>query len=398
MMCFNMEMTTKTMPGTPCHCRRGEAIYIPLDLSFFDQGDKTEKPTPRKKRKAREEGQVARSQEVGVALLLISGFTALRMFGGTMLRGILNIFTFGIGLIPEIGDNFETIYLSQLVAHFFLNIILIVLPVFVILAIVGLIVNLIQVGWHPTLKPLKPKFNKLNPLKGFKRMFSLQAVVNLVKSLLKLGIIGFVIYMLMRNRINLIPAMIYMSFGEAAALIGDIIVTMGLTIGFVYIIVAALDFVYTWFKHNKELKMSKHEVKEEWKQTEGNPLIKGKIKQKMREVSMRRMMQEVPKADVIITNPTHYAVALKYDHLMEGTAPIVVAKGVDFLAKRIREMGQANNIEIVENPALARALYNEVEVNQEIPPGLYEAVAEILAYVFKIRNRISEHDINLRHA
>jgi flagellar biosynthetic protein FlhB len=181
-----------------------------------------------------------------------------------------------------------------------------------------------------------------------------------------------------------------MEIGIATAYIGNLVVDMGLTVGMVFILIAVLDYAYTRYKHNKELKMTKKEVKDEWKQTEGDPMVKSKIKQKMREVSMRRMMQAVPKADVIITNPTHYAVALSYD-LQRAGAPIVVAKGVDFLAKRIRELAINNNIQIVENPALARTLYSEVGINEEIPAELYEAVAEILAYVFKLKNKIPEN-------
>jgi len=365
-------------------------LYIPFDLSFFDEGEKTEKPTARKKKKSREEGQVAKSQEISTAIYLIFGFNVLALFAGGMLNNLLGMFNFGVASIPEIGDIFETVYVAKLIAFCFQRVILIVLPIFIVMMLVGIIVSLIQVGWHPTFKPLKPKFSKLNPLKGFKRLFSMQALVNLAKSLLKLGAILFTIFILVNGHINVIPALMFMELNQSVNYIGNLVITMGVTVGVVYIIIAALDYVFVYFKHQKQLKMTKHEVKEEWKQTEGNPQIKGKIKQKMREVSMRRMMQGVPKADVIITNPTHYAVALRYDHTAEGAAPVVIAKGVDFLAKRIKELGAANNVEIVENPALARALYDEVEVGREIPPELYEAVAEILAYVFRLKNRVRE--------
>jgi flagellar biosynthetic protein FlhB len=247
--------------------------------------------------------------------------------------------------------------------------------------------NLLQVGWKVTGKPLMPKGSKLNPLKGFKRILSMQSLVNLVKSLLKLLVVGVVVYFVVVNEINNIPRLLDMTFEMAVSHIASLVITLGLSIGVLYIFIALFDYAYTKWKHSKDLRMTKQEVKEEIKQQEGNPLIKGKIRQKMREVSMRRMMQGVPQADVIITNPTHYAVALKYDPLkIGGGAPILVAKGVDFMAKRIRDVGKENNVPIVENPPIARAIYNDVDIDREIPEELYIAVAEIMAYVFRLKN------------
>jgi flagellar biosynthetic protein FlhB len=213
--------------------------------------------------------------------------------------------------------------------------------------------------------------------------------MNLLKSLLKLAVIGTVVYIMLRGAIEeTLPVLLGMEPGLATVTIGTLVVNMGMAVGALYLFVAALDYGFTRWKHAKDLRMTKHEVKEEYKQMEGNPQIKSKIRQKMREVSMRRMMQGVPKADVIITNPTHYAVALKYDLLGPISAPILVAKGVDFMARRIREVGIEHGVTIVENPPLARAIYNDVEVDKEIPEELYVAVAEIMAYVFQLKNRV----------
>jgi flagellar biosynthetic protein FlhB len=359
-----------------------------LNLRFFDEGEKTEKATPRKKQKAREEGQVAKSQEIGTAVLFIAAFLCLRLFGAALLENLMELFHYQLTFVPQYDNVNDPVFLSNFIAWLFMQIIILVLPFFAVMMVLGLLTSIVQVGWHPTSKPMKPKFSKMNPLKGIKRIFSMQGVITLVKSLLKLAVIVAVIYGMMGDQINLIPSLLDLSLEQSTAFIGNMIVDMGILVGELYIFIAAIDYAYTRYKHNKDLKMTKHEVKEEYKQTEGNPQIKGRIKQKMREVSMRRMMQNVPKADVIITNPTHYAVALKYD-LVVGGAPVLVAKGVDYQAKRIKDVGKEHGIEIVESPPLARAIYNDVQIDQEIPPELYEAVAEILAYVYRLRNRVA---------
>ena len=370
-------------------------VLIPLNLQFFKSegggGEKTEKATPKKRNKAREEGQVAKSQEISTAAMLIVGFFALSLFGVGIITGILGMFQHHFQLLGD-REYIYNIYQVDVARHMgwgLGQIILFTMPMFIVTMIVGVVINLLQVGWKVTTKPLKPKFSKLNPLKGFKRIISLQSIMNLVKSLLKLGVVGLVVYFVLIGEMENIPALLNMAFAEAISYIGSLIITLGITIGVLYIFIAALDFAYTKWKHEKDLRMSKHEVKEEWKQAEGNPLIKGKIKQKMREVSMRRMMQNVPQADVVITNPTHYAVALKYDMMGLGGAPVLLAKGVDFAAKRIRDSANEHDIPIVENPPLARAIYSDVDIDQEIPEELYVAVAEIMAYVFKLKNRMN---------
>ena len=364
---------------------------IPFRLDFFQEGaqEKTEKATPKKRQKARDEGQVAKSQEVSTAAMLIIGFSALAIFSGVLLTGIVNMFDYAFSFLTDLQNDFNPVFMANLVAWGLSRIIMIVLPIFMITTLISVIMNLLQVGWNPTVKPLKPKFSKLNPIKGFKKIFGLQALVNFAKSLLKLTLVGIVVFVIISGEANMIPTLFDVSFGEAIAYIGALLIRIGITIGILYIFIALFDWAYTKWKHEKDIKMSKHEVKEEWKQQEGHPQIKQKIRQKMREVSMRRMMQGLPEADVIITNPTHYAVALKYDMFGLGGAPRLVAKGVDFMAKRIREVAVEHDIPIVENAPLARAIYDDVDLDQEIPEELYVAVAEIMAYVFKLKNRVA---------
>ncbi|MCL2840798.1 MAG: flagellar biosynthesis protein FlhB [Defluviitaleaceae bacterium] len=366
-------------------------IMIPLNLTFFQDsgsGEKTETATPKKRNKAREEGQVAKSQEVSTAAMLVVGFFALSLFGVGIIGGILDMFALNFQMFEDRDfiNNFSDVDIARRISWSLGRVIMITMPMFIVTTIVGVVINLLQVGWKVTSKPLQPKGSKLNPLKGFKKIISMQSIVNLVKSLLKLIVVGIVVYFVLVGELDIIPALLNMSFHEAISYLGSLIITLGITIGVLYIFIAVLDYGYTKWKHEKDLRMSKHEVKEEYKQQEGNPQIKGKIRQKMREASMRRMMQSVPQADVVITNPTHFAVALKYDMQGMGGAPVLIAKGVDFAAKRIKDAAKDNNVPIVENPPLARAIYSDVEIDQEIPEELYVAVAEIMAYVFKLKN------------
>ena len=366
------------------------SLYMPLDLCFFDQGsgEKTEKATPKKQKKARDEGQVAKSQEISTAVMLIAGFVALGAFGIRMLNGILGIFAFHYYMIPF--NDPMSISLTQVsrhVAYVFGQVLTIAAPMFIVCAVVGFVSSILQVKWNPTTKPLKPKFSRMNPIKGFKKIISMQSLVNFVKSMLKMIAIGVVVYFTVFSELDSIPSILDMSFVVAVSYIAGLILNFGITIGVLYIFIAIIDYAYTRWKHAKDLRMTKHEVKQEYKEQEGNPQIKGKIRQKMREASMRRMMQSVPQADVVITNPTHYAVALKYDMLSFGGAPILVAKGVDFMAKRIREKAEEFSVPIIENPPLARAIYSDVDIDQEIPEELYVAVAEIMAYVYRLRNQ-----------
>jgi len=318
--------------------------------------------------------------------MLIVVFYALRNFMPWIFERLLSLFTLNLSGISEFDRASDIQYFSRFIADGFMQVIILAAPLMLLSLAVGLVVNIFQVKWHPTLKPLMPKFSKLNPISGLKRMFSMRSVLELVKSLAKLGIIGWAVYTMIASRMEDLFILLDMPILSALMLIGNLAVDLGLMVGALYLLIAAADYAYQRYKHTKDLKMTKQEVKEEYKQTEGNPQIKGKIRQKMREISMRRMMAEVPGADVIITNPTHYAVALKYEK-DSLSAPLCVAKGVDFLAKRIREVAVENKVEIVEDKQLARAIYNTVDIGREIPPELYQAVAEILAFVYRLKNK-----------
>lgn len=241
--------------------------------------------------------------------------------------------------------------------------------------------------WKVTTKPLQPKFNKLNPIKGFSRIFSANSLVELLKSIAKLGIIGYVVYSYIKDHLSEIYILYDLTLNRAIGLIGDIVIDVGIRIAAVYMVLAFLDFVYQKWKFKQDMMMTKQEVKDEYKNQEGDPQIKGKQKQRMREASMRRMMQQLPEADVVITNPTHYAVAVKYDP-DKYDAPYVLAKGQDYLAQRIKEIAKENDVEIVENKPLARMLYANVEIGGLIPPELYQAVAEVLAFVYHLKGKV----------
>ena len=259
------------------------------------------------------------------------------------------------------------------------------MPIMLAVMVVGLAVNFFQVGLNVSTDKIQPKFDNLNPINGVGRMFSKRSLVELVKSVLKIVVIGFFIYNYLKDEIFTMPQFIFYDLGTSLAKMSEIIFTLAFQVIGVIFVLAVLDFGYQKWQTTQDLKMTKQEVKDEFKQTEGDPQIKGKIRQKQRQMAMSRMMQEVPKADVIVTNPTHFAVALKYEKGM--TAPVVVAKGADFVAQKIKSVGRENDVPLVENRPLARALYASTEVGDSVPRELYQSVAEVLAYVYRLKHR-----------
>lgn len=363
------------------------AAPMPLNLQFFASADsegRTEKPTDKRRSDARKEGQVAKSPEVTVAFSLLLVFWGLRLFGPMMANNLMDVFSYALALIPEMNEQYSVNRMAGLVIYFGARIGITVAPIFAVAFAVGFVTNLIQVKWQPTTKPLKPDFKKLNPVSGFKKIFSVKQLMEIPKSFAKIIIIGFVIYGELKDEADNILLILDMELKQSMVYIADLCISIGMKAGAWYTVVAAVDYAYTRYKHTDQLKMTKQQIKDEYKNSEGDPQIKGKIRAKMREVSMRRMMQSVPEADVIITNPTHYAVAVKYDKEV-AAAPMIIAKGVDFLAERIKKQAKEHKIQIVENRHLARALYSTVEVGQEVPEELYQAVAEVLAYVYSIK-------------
>ncbi|MCR5196917.1 MAG: flagellar biosynthesis protein FlhB [Pseudobutyrivibrio sp.] len=368
-----------------------KALLLQYNLQFFadgEGGEKTEQPTSKKLSDARKEGKVAKSKEVVNGIALFGFFLGLRVFTGFAGFRFEEIFSWIYSIIPDVvkmnGSGLTINTVSGIVFTLLLRMLIILLPFLIIGFLTGFVANLVQVGWQPTLKPLQPKLNKFNPVSGFKRIFSKQSIVNLLMALAKLFLVFYISYLTVRDQANNLFVLYDVNLMAALNLIFRIIVDTGIKISIIYIILGLIDYAYQRWKFRDDMKMTKQEVKDEYKNTEGDPQIKGKQKQRMMESSRRRMMQNVPKADVVITNPTHLAVAILYDNTKDE-APRVVAKGEDYLASKIREAAKDNGVPIVENKPLARALYATVEVDEVIPPELYQAVAEILAVVYTNR-------------
>ena len=358
------------------------------NLQFFGEGgDKTEKATPKKLDDARKEGRVARSSDLINGFMLLLMFFVLKLFGGIMANLFLDSFVKYYNKASDISmEVFDVKQAVNLSNEIVIDIVIASLPVLIGSFVVALVGNIVQVGWKVTGKPLKPKLDRLNPIGGFKRMFSQEKVVELIKSILKVLAIALVAYNEVKDRWKFILNLYDFEFMQAVLNIFDIVLDVGIKISVIFVIIGLADFGYQKWKHLHDLRMSKQEVKDEMKQSEGDPQIKGQIRQKMREGARRRMMQELPKADVVITNPTHFAVAVKYDK-ETAEAPYVLAKGADYVAPNIKEIAKQNNIEIVENKPLARMLYYNVEIGDQIPPELYQMVAEVLAYVYSVKNK-----------
>ena len=368
-------------------------LIFEYNLQWFaancEGGEKTEPATDKKLKDAREEGKVAKSKELTASFDLIILFLVLKIFISYVGGNLLNVFKYAYSGIPEFivinQANLTTIAVSSYLFNIILKWILIVLPFFVFGVAITLLISIFQVGWKISSKPMQPKLDKFNPINGFKRIFSKDSVFELFKSILKISVISLIAYNSVKNNRNDLFLLYDIPLNQAVALIGNIIINTGLKISLVYLIVGIADFAYQKHKFNEDMKMTKQEVKDEYKNSEGDPQIKGKQKQRMREASQRRMMQDVPKADVVITNPTHLAVALKYDADV-SQAPVVLAKGEDYLAQKIKEVAKENNIAIVENKPLARMLFSNVDIGAEITPELYQSVAEILAMIYKTNN------------
>ena len=364
------------------------------NLQFFAKdgpgGEKTEKPTSKKLSDARDEGKVAKSREVSNALGLIALFLILKVLIGTFGNQFLETFNGIYSKIPDVvsysAGGISVATVTSVINTVLIRILTILLPVLLVGFAVAFASDIIQVKWKVTLKPLQPKFSKLNPISGFKKIFSKEALFELLKSLIKIGIVCWIAYSTLRDEFHNIFFLYDMPLKQAIVFIGDLAISIGLSISLTYVLIALADFVYQKLRFNEDMMMTKQEVKDEYKNTEGNPEIKSKQRARMREVSQRRMMQDLKTADVVITNPTHYAVAIRYDMDVDR-APKVVAKGQRLMALKIKEIARASGVKIVEDPPLARTLYNSVEVDEEIPENLYKALAQILMTLDKFRRR-----------
>ena len=367
---------------------------LQYNLQFFakdgEGGEKTEPATAKKLEDARKKGQVAKSKELPSAIMLLGLFVTLKIYVGILGNGFMDSFNMFYSKIPTFaGQNvtqINTVAISSLLSSALVNVLVLGLPFFLMSIILAFVTNIFQVKWKITGEPLKPKFNKLNPVSGFKKIFSTRSLFELVKSIAKIFLLAYVAYTTLRDKSGVIRLLYDIPLNSALSTIGTIIIDVGIKMSLLYLIVGFADYAYEKHKFKEDMKMTKQEVKDEYKQAEGDPKIKAKIRQRMQEASRRRMMSAVPKADVVITNPTHFAVAIQYDGEVQK-APVVVAKGADYLAQRIKEVARENKVEIVENKPLARMLYSNVDIDQEIPPELYQAVAEVLAFVYNLKHK-----------
>jgi len=347
--------------------------------------EKTEAPTQKRREDARKEGQVAFSKEISAVALLGSFLLLFYFIGPLIVQSYLESFRFAFQNLTNAEFN---IPLIQEYVNVFLNSTLVIaIPFFLTAIVVGVMASIAQVGFHLTLKPLQPKLEKLSPIRGFGRVFSKQAFNELIKSLFKMSVIGYIGYYTFSTSLDhmhrLIDSDSKVILANTATIIGSFLFRLFVA----FVILAIFDYLFQRWDLEQKLKMSKQELKEEQKQTEGDPTLKARIRQIQQQLSQARMMQEVPEADVVISNPTHFAIALKYDREFMQ-APQVVAKGMDFIALRIIEIAGENSIFVYQEPAVARALYFQVEIGDNIPEELYKAVAEILAFVYRTkRNR-----------
>lgn len=357
---------------------------VRLDLQFFS-GEKTEKATPKKRQESRKKGQVAKSADVNTAILLLAIFMILLVLGGFYLEKMLAIFrhTFNDYMLLDVTES----SVQKIFIEVTWQAAIVLAPIMAIGLIAGVAANMMQIGFLFSTEAIHMKLNKLDPIQGFKRIYSMRALVEMIKSILKIAFVGAITFFVLWLEFDKILSLSQTSIGDTVVTLAKLTVKMGLFASGALLFLSILDYFYQRFDFEKNIRMSKQDIKDEYKKTEGDPLIKSKIKQKQREMSMQRMMQDVPKADVVITNPTHYAIALKYDETKRD-APYVVAKGVDFVAQRIKEIAKENDVITVENRPLARSLYSQAEIGDSVPDEFFKAIAEILAYVYRLKEKI----------
>ena len=349
-------------------------------------GDKTEKATPRKRDKARKEGQVANSKELSSVAVLLAAMIVFYFAAGWMLDNIKQTVQSIFLKIGELEIDPGNLYpfAKEVIWMAFISI----APLMFTILAAGVGMSIAQVGLTFSWKPVTPSLEKIDPIKGFKKLFSLRSLVELTKSIFKIILISAIAYYVVAGSFDQMLSMGLLSVADVIAITGNISLKILWNTTLALILLALLDLAYQRYDYEKKLKMTKQEVKDEHKNYEGNPLIKSRQRSIQREMAFRRMMTDVPKADVILTNPTHVAVAVRYDS-EKSDAPMVVAKGAGFVAKRIRQRGVENSVPVLERPALARQLFRAVKIGGEIPGDLYEAVAEILAYIYNLNGKMA---------
>ena len=345
--------------------------------------ERTEQPTPKRLREAREKGQVPRSRELNSMALLMASAGGLLLMGESMLGALQNMLASGLSI--EQVRNMDKQSVIELFGNTLMQSLLIVAPLFLLLAVVVALTPLGLGGWSFSAKAISFKWEKLDPVKGLGRIFALRGLMELLKVLAKFVLVAAVSTLIIWSLIEEILGLGAESLKTALAHVAGLCGWSFLASSSALIVIAAIDVPFQLWQHTRQLKMTKQEVKDEAKETDGRPEVKARIRALQQELSQRRMMEAVPQADVVITNPTHYAVALRYDQL-RMQAPVVVAKGADLVAARIRETAEEHNVTIVSAPPLARALYASTALNQEIPAGLYVAVANVLSYVYQLND------------
>jgi flagellar biosynthesis protein FlhB len=356
-------------------------------------GEKTLPASEQKIRRAREDGNVAKSQDLSAAWTLLIALIAMYLMGPSIFRGLLEMsqYYFGQGIREEITvDTFQEVTMVALARLAWM-----LIPLLLMMMGAGLTINLVQVGFLFTTKAITPKLDKINPIKGLKRFVSLRTLVELVKSLLKVGLVGVIVYFTMRGQWPLLMNLIYLEPIGTAIAVSQVVVDVWWRVVAAMLILGLLDYAFQRWQHRHDLRMTHQEVREETKQLEGDPKIKQRIRQLQRQMATQRMMKEVPTADVVVTNPIRFAVAIRYD-MAKMETPVVIAKGARLMAKRIRDIATENNVPIVEKPELARTLFRSVEIGQPIPEDVFLAVAEVLAFVYRIDQR--EEKIRERRA
>lgn len=349
--------------------------------------DKTEKATPKRRQHVRGQGQVARSIEINTAVSLLVGWLVMRVFGDGTIETLRQGLTLSFQNVhqPEITETTMKGFGAQNLMLFAK----VMLPIAVALVIAGLIANVLQVGFHVTPQAIKPKLSKINPLTGMQRIFTIRSLGELAKSIIKLFIVGFLCWKVIDDHLAALMQLTGGDFRSGMSAIGQVAMELLLKVGLAYIVLAAADYAFQRWQFEKSIKMTKQEIKEEARSQELAPELRSRIRQVQRTLARKRMMQRVPEADVVITNPTHLAIALQYD-ASKMAAPRVVAKGQRLVAEQIKEIARAHGVPLVENKPLAQALYRAVGVDQEVPRELYKATAEVLAFIYRLKQQVAQ--------
>jgi len=348
-----------------------------------DSGDKSEEPTPHKLQEARKKGQIAKTKELTAAILFFTSFYMLKAFAGKIWINLVDLMNCTFEQIP---NSFSMQLAGQLLSQAMWTFLFSIGPIFLVVFGVAIAVEAIQTGFLLTFEPLLPKLEKINPIEGVKRLFTLKQLVELLKSVIKMLIVVYILYGIVKEKMYFVITAIHLPFWTVMEGVGDIVMTTVVRVGIFYLLIALFDYFYQRWEYMKSMKMSMKEIKDEYKKLEGDPLIKQRQRDAARAMAQGRQMGSVPSADVVVTNPTHIAIALVYK-VNQMKSPILLAKGERLIAQEIKRIAEQYQIPIIENPLLARALYKTTRVGHTIPPEYFKAVAEILAFVYHIKKK-----------